>query len=110
MRVLPEKQRVEMKARDLEGLLFIGKIKDSEIEYCSEDRLYARVVATLETGEKVSTFCIPIRAAGKVNTVIKHYLRMGISKYLVQEEQGQEKIKNVDIEGGEDGVQEDENT
>ncbi|BCU67507.1 hypothetical protein HS7_09440 [Sulfolobales archaeon HS-7] len=97
-----------MKGRDLETLLYLGKIEDSWIEYCSDDKANARVVARINTGEEVSTFCIPIRAAGKINTVIKHYLRMGITKYLVTDDSISK--SNVDTEGGEDEVREDENS
>jgi len=95
-----EKKRIEMKGRDLEGLLFLGRIRTVNLEYCSEDKTMARVVAALDTGEEVSTFCIPTRAAGKINTVIKHYLRMGISKYFVTE--SVEGVENID-EGEEEG-------
>ncbi|MGC9105925.1 MAG: hypothetical protein ACP5HQ_05850 [Thermoprotei archaeon] len=91
-----------MKGRDFETLVFLGKLKDVTVEFCNEEKTEAKVVGTLVTGEKVETECIPTRAAGKISTVAKHYIRMGIAKYIFQ---GVGKdVKNVDeIGGGEDG-------
>lgn len=91
-----------MKGRDFETLVFLGKLKDVTVEFCNEEKTEAKVVGTLLTGEKVETECIPTRAAGKISVVAKHYIRMGISNYVIQERP--ENVVNVD-EVEEDEVQ-----
>ncbi|AHC51807.1 hypothetical protein SUSAZ_07525 [Sulfolobus acidocaldarius SUSAZ] len=93
--------RIGVKGRDMESLLYMGKIKSVNVEYCDEAKKQAKVVATLVTGDEVETECIPVRAAGKISIVIKHYLRMGVDKMIIRE--GETKnIRNVDTEEGED--------
>lgn len=91
-----------MKGRDFETLVFLGKMKDVTVVYCDEEKTTAKVVGTLVTGETVETECIPTRAAGKISVVAKHYIRMGIAKYIFQE--AGKDVRNVDQEG-EDEVQ-----
>lgn len=91
-----------MKGRDFETLVFLGKMKDVTVVYCDEEKKTAKVVGTLVTGETVETECIPTRAAGKISVVAKHYIRMGIAKYILQE--AGKDVRNVDEEG-EDEVQ-----
>lgn len=93
--------RPVMKGRDLEGLVFLGKVSSVNVEYCSEDKKMAKVVVTTTDGEEVESECIPVRAAGKISIVIKHYLRMGIGKYIISDEKV---VGSVDTEG-EDEVQ-----
>lgn len=88
--------RTVMKGRDLEGLVFLGKIDSVTIEFCSDDKKNAKVVAKTIDGEEVESECIPIRAAGKITTVMKHYLRMGIGKYIITNEKV---TGSVDMEG-----------
>ncbi|BBD71968.1 hypothetical protein HS1genome_0357 [Sulfodiicoccus acidiphilus] len=96
-------KRIEMKGRDLEGLVFLGKLKSVNVEYCDEKKKYARVVGVLLDGDEVSTECIPIRAAGKISTVIKHYLRLGVGKYILTEASGN--LRHTDTEPEEDDSQ-----
>lgn len=89
-----------MKGRDFETLVFLGKMKDVTVVYCDEEKTTAKVVGTLVTGETVETECIPTRAAGKISVVAKHYIRMGIAKYILQE--AGKDVRNVDEEGGDE--------
>jgi len=93
-------KRMEMKGRDLEGLVFLGRLKSVNVEYCGDDKKFARVVGVTVDGEEVSTQCISIRAAGKISTVIKHYLRLGVGKYILTEPPSD--IKHTDTEPGEE--------
>ncbi|WP_221288096.1 hypothetical protein [Stygiolobus caldivivus] len=93
--------RIPMKGRDIESLLYMGKIASVNVEYCGESKKEAKVVAKLITGEEVETECIPVRAAGKISIVIKHYLKMGVDKLIIQDIDMKE-IRNVDTEGGEE--------
>lgn len=98
-----------MKGRDLESLLYMGKIASVNVEYCDEAKKEAKVVAKLVTGEEVETECIPVRAAGKISIVIKHYLKLGVDKLIIQEANMKD-VKNVDTEGEEDEVQDRQDT
>jgi hypothetical protein len=94
--------RISMKGRDMETLVFLGRVKAVNVEFCNDSKTMAKVVAKLDTEEEVETECIPTRAAGKISTVMKHYLRLGVGKYIINND----KVSgNVDTEGGEDEVQ-----
>jgi hypothetical protein len=95
--------RITMKGRDIESLLFMGKISAVNVEYCDDAKKEAKVVAKLVDGNEVETECIPVRAAGKISIVIKHYLRLGVDKLIIQDGDTNN-IRNVDTEG-EDEVQ-----
>mgnify|MGYP001772480987 CR=1 FL=1 len=84
-----------MKGRDLESLLYMGKIKSVNVEYCDESKKRAKVVAETVDGDIVETECIDTRAAGKISIVIKHYLRMGIK---IVQDINTNSVKNVDTE------------
>ena len=86
-----------MKGRDLESLLYMGKIKSAHVEYCDESKKRAKVVAETVDGDIVETECIDTRAAGKISVVIKHYLRMGIK---ILQDININSAKNVDTEEG----------
>jgi hypothetical protein len=90
-----------MKGRDLESLVFMGRLKSVNVEFCDDEKKLARVVGITDTNEKVSTECIPIRAAGKISTVIKHYLRLGVGNYIISNEKVSS--SNVDTEEDENG-------
>ncbi len=92
-----------MKGRDLESLVFMGRLKSVNVEFCDDEKKLARVVGITDTNEKVSTECIPIRAAGKISTVIKHYLRLGVGNYIISND----KVisSNLDTEEENDGSQ-----
>ncbi|MCY0849930.1 hypothetical protein [Sulfuracidifex metallicus] len=90
-----------MKGRDLESLVFMGRLKSVNVEFCDDEKKFARVVGITDTNEKVSTECIPIRAAGKISTVIKHYLRLGVGNYIISNEKVSS--SNVDTEEDENG-------
>ncbi|MCG3108660.1 hypothetical protein L3N51_00944 [Metallosphaera sp. J1] len=91
--------RINMKGRDMENLVFLGRVKTVNVEFCNESKTMAKVVATLDTSEEVETECIPIRAAGKISTVMKHYLRLGVGNYIIKEG---DVSGNVDMEGGDE--------
>jgi len=84
-----------MKGRDIESLLYMGKIKSVNVEYCDESKKRAKVVAETVDGDIVETECIDTRAAGKISVVIKHYLRMGIK---IVQDIDINNVKNVDTE------------
>ncbi|AEB94433.1 MAG: hypothetical protein QXR57_03080 [Metallosphaera sp.] len=88
--------RINMKGRDMENLVFLGRVKSVNVEFCDDTKTVAKVVAKLDTDEEVETECIPTRAAGKISTVMKHYLRLGVGKYIIKEG---EISSNVDTEG-----------
>ncbi|MUN28155.1 hypothetical protein [Sulfuracidifex metallicus] len=90
-----------MKGRDLESLVFMGRLKSVNVEFCDDEKKLARVVGITDTNEKVSTECVPIRAAGKISTVIKHYLRLGVGNYIISNEKVSS--SNVDTEEDENG-------
>ncbi|MCG2909381.1 MAG: hypothetical protein L7G92_02160 [Stygiolobus sp.] len=92
-----------MKGRDIESLLFMGEISAVNVEYCDDAKKEAKVVAKLVDGNEVETECIPVRAAGKISIVIKHYSRLGVDKLIIQDGDTNN-IRNVDTEG-EDEVQ-----
>ncbi|QKQ99550.1 hypothetical protein GWK48_03315 [Metallosphaera tengchongensis] len=94
--------RINMKGRDMENLVFLGRVKSVNVEFCNPTKTMAKVVAKLDTEEEVETDCIPIRAAGKISTVMKHYLRLGVGKYIIKEGEVQ---GSLDTEGGEDETQ-----
>lgn len=92
-----------MKGRDLETLVFLGRLKEVKLEYCDEEKKMAKVVGITDTNEEVETDCIPLRAAGKISTVIKHYLRLGVGKYIITQND-MSNVKNVDTtESDEEG-------
>ena len=70
--------KIIMKGRDIESLLYMGKIKSVNVEYCDESKKTAKVIVETTDGDLVETECIATRAAAKISIVIKHYLRMGI--------------------------------
>ena len=84
-----------MKGRDIESLLYMGKIKSVNVEYCDESKKTAKVIVETIDGDTVETECIATRAAGKISVVIKHYLRMGIK---IIQDIDMNNIKNVDTE------------
>jgi len=84
-----------MKGRDIESLLYMGKIKSVDVEYCDESKKRAKVIVETVDGDTVETECIATRAAGKISVVIKHYLRMGIK---IIQDTDVNNIKNVDTE------------
>ncbi|AWR97576.1 hypothetical protein DFR86_08440 [Acidianus sulfidivorans JP7] len=88
--------RAVMKGRDLEGLAFLGKVESVNVEYCDDKKKIAKVVVKTTDGEEVESECIPIRAAGKISIVIKHYLKMGIGKLMITNDKS---VGNVDLEG-----------
>ncbi|ARM76284.1 hypothetical protein [Acidianus manzaensis] len=88
--------RAVMKGRDLEGLVFLGKVESVNVEYCDEKKTLAKVVVKTTDGDEVESECIPIRAAGKISIVIKHYLKMGIGKMMITNDTT---VGNVDLEG-----------
>jgi hypothetical protein len=88
--------RAVMKGRDLEGLAFLGKVESANVEFCDDKKTLAKVVVKTTDGDEVESECIPVRAAGKISIVIKHYLRMGIGKYIITNEKT---VGNVDTEG-----------
>ncbi|MEM3209664.1 MAG: hypothetical protein QXM24_03470, partial [Saccharolobus sp.] len=77
--------RPVMKGRDLETLVFLGRLKEVKVEYCDDEKKMAKVVGVTDTNEEVETECIPLRAAGKISTVLKHYIRLGVGKYIITE-------------------------
>lgn len=87
--------KMVMKGRDIESLLYMGKIKSVNVEYCDESKKTAKVVVETIDGNTVETECIATRAAGKISVVIKHYLRMGIK---IIQDTDINNIKNVDTE------------
>jgi len=87
--------KMVMKGRDIESLLYMGKIKSVNVEYCDESKKKAKVVVETIDGDTVETECIATRAAGKISVVIKHYLRMGIK---IIQDTDINNIKNVDTE------------
>jgi len=89
--------KMVMKGRDIESLLYMGKIKSVNVEYCDESKKTAKVVVETIDGDTVETECIATRAAGKISVVIKHYLRMGI-KIIQDTDINMNNIKNVDTE------------
>ncbi|AWR99757.1 hypothetical protein [Metallosphaera hakonensis] len=91
--------RINMKGRDMENLVFLGRVKTVNVEFCNDTKTMAKVIAKLDTEEEVETECIPTRAAGKISTVMKHYLRLGVGKYIIKEA---DVVGNVDTEGGEE--------
>lgn len=93
-----------MKGRDIESLLFMGKIKSVNVEYCDESKKRAKVVVETVDGDIVETECIDTRAAGKISVVIKHYLRLGVDKNIIQNEEITN-VKNVDTEEDNNEVQ-----
>ncbi|BFI73966.1 MULTISPECIES: hypothetical protein [Sulfolobaceae] len=101
--------RMTMKGRDIESLLFMGKIKSVNVEYCDESKKMAKVVVETIDGDIVETECIATRAAGKISVVIKHYLRMGVDKLIIQDNDISN-VKNVDTEVEEDEVQDRQDT
>jgi len=90
----------KMKGRDLESLMFAGKLVSVRLEYCDDNKKEAKVIGITDTGEEVETECIPTRAAGKISTVIKHYLRMGLGNIIITEGK-KESMRNVDTEAEE---------
>jgi hypothetical protein len=98
---MTDTNEVIMKGRDLESLVFMGRLKSINVEFCDEEKKLAKVVGITDTNEKVSTECIPIRAAGKISTVIKHYLRLGVGKYIISNESiSSANLDTEDDEGG----------
>lgn len=91
-----------MKGRDLEALAFLGKVQSVNLEYCDEKKTIAKVVVKTTDGDEVESECIPVRAAGKISIVIKHYLKMGIGKLMITNDKS---ISNVDTEGENEEVQ-----
>lgn len=90
-----------MKGRDIESLLYMGKIKSINVEYCDESKKTAKVVVETVDGDIVETECIATRAAGKISIVVKHYLKMGVDKLIIQNTDTNN-VKNVDTEERED--------
>ncbi|EZQ04825.1 MULTISPECIES: hypothetical protein [Acidianus] len=88
--------RSVMKGRDLEGLVFLGKVSSVNVEFCDEEKKKAKVLVKTTDGDEVESECIPIRAAGKISTVIKHYLKLGIGNHIITEGT---QVSNVDVEG-----------
>lgn len=86
-----------MKGRDLESLMFAGKLVSVRLEYCDDEKKTAKVIGLTTTNEEVETECIPTRAAGKISTVLKHYLRLGLGNIIITESSS-EGIRNVDTE------------
>ncbi|ACP35635.1 conserved hypothetical protein [Sulfolobus islandicus Y.G.57.14] len=95
--------RPVMKGRDLETLVFLGRLKEVKVEYCDEEKKMAKVVGVTDTKEEVETECIPLRAAGKISTVLKHYIRLGVGNYIITESD-MSNVANVDTQ-----VEEEEN-
>ncbi|MEM0362777.1 MAG: hypothetical protein QXH75_03095 [Sulfolobaceae archaeon] len=87
--------RPVMKGRDLETLVFLGRLKEVKVEYCDDEKKMAKVVGVTDTNEEVETECIPLRAAGKISTVLKHYIRLGIGKYIITESKMSD-VTNID--------------
>ncbi|MEM0016335.1 MAG: hypothetical protein QW281_01300 [Saccharolobus sp.] len=87
--------RPVMKGRDLETLVFLGRLKEVKVEYCDDEKKMAKVVGVTDTNEEVETECIPLRAAGKISTVLKHYIRLGVGKYIITESKMSD-VTNVD--------------
>jgi|OSPMetMinimDraft_2_1075162.scaffolds.fasta_scaffold00075_17 hypothetical protein len=85
-----------MKARDLESLVFFGRVVDVNFMWCDDKETRAKVVAKLDTGETVSTECIPKRAAGKISIVMKRYITW--SKFIIKD-QNIGNVINIDTEG-----------
>ncbi|BBG24029.1 hypothetical protein [Sulfuracidifex tepidarius] len=100
---MTDDNEIIMKGRDLESLVFMGRLKSVNVEFCDDEKKLAKVVGITDTNEKVSTECIPIRAAGKISTVIKHYLRLGVGNYIISNEQVSS--SNLDTEEEDDGSQ-----
>ena len=65
------------------------------MEYCDDEKKMAKVVGVTDTNEEVETECIPLRAAGKISTVLKHYIRLGVGKYIITESKMSD-VTNVD--------------
>ncbi|MEM0373520.1 MAG: hypothetical protein QXV69_01650 [Sulfolobaceae archaeon] len=86
----------KMKGRDLESLMFAGKLVSVKLEYCDDEKKEAKVIGITNDGEEVETECIPTRAAGKISVVIKHYLKMGLGNIIITEQK--ETTRNVDME------------
>ncbi|MEM0188417.1 MAG: hypothetical protein QW550_03405 [Saccharolobus sp.] len=87
--------RPVMKGRDLETLVFLGRLKEVKVEYCDDEKKMAKVVGVTDTNEEVETECIPLRAAGKISTVLKHYIRLGVGKYIITESKMSD-VTNID--------------
>ena len=94
--------KMVMKGRDIESLLYMGKIKSVNVEYCDESKKTAKVIVETIDGDTVETECIATRAAGKISVVIKHYLRMGIK---IIQDIDMNNVRNVDTEEGGDESQ-----
>ncbi|BFH74503.1 hypothetical protein SJAV_24470 [Sulfurisphaera javensis] len=101
--------RIVMKGRDIESLLFMGKIKSVNVEYCDESKKTAKVIVETIDGDTVETECIATRAAGKISVVVKHYLRMGVDKLIIQNTD-MSNVKNVDTEVDENEIQDRQDT
>lgn len=102
------KERPKMKGRDIEALAFFGKAKEVHVEFCDEEKKFAKVIATTVDGEEVETECIPTRAAGKITTMMKNYIKLNVGKYIITSETyTSEDLKNVDLEGGDEDETED---
>ncbi|WP_338600512.1 hypothetical protein V6M85_12105 [Sulfolobus tengchongensis] len=97
--------RPVMKGRDLETLVFLGRLKEVKVEYCDEEKKMAKVVGITDTNEEVETECIPLRAAGKISTVLKHYIRLGVGKYIIKQSD-LSNVTNVDTIEEEEGKNE----
>ncbi|MDT7860991.1 MAG: hypothetical protein RRA45_02060 [Saccharolobus sp.] len=93
--------RPVMKGRDLETLVFLGRLKEVKVEYCDDEKKMAKVVGVTDTNEEVETECIPLRAAGKISTVLKHYIRLGVGKYIITQSD-MSNVTNVDTKEEED--------
>ncbi|WP_229571356.1 hypothetical protein [Saccharolobus caldissimus] len=93
--------RPVMKGRDLETLVFLGKLKEVKVEYCDDEKKMAKVIGVTDTNEEVETECIPLRAAGKISTVLKHYIRLGVGKYIITQSD-MSNVTNVDTKEEED--------
>lgn len=93
--------RPVMKGRDLETLVFLGRLKEVKVEYCDDEKKMAKVVGVTDTNEEVETECIPLRAAGKISTVLKHYIRLGVGNYIITQSD-MSNVTNVDTKEEED--------
>ncbi len=93
--------RPVMKGRDLETLVFLGRLKEVKVEYCDDEKKMAKVVGVTDTNEEVETECIPLRAAGKISTVLKHYIRLGVGKHIITQSD-MSNVTNVDTKEEED--------
>ncbi|MCY0859027.1 MAG: hypothetical protein OWQ54_01205 [Sulfolobaceae archaeon] len=96
------KERPKMKGRDIEALAFFGKAKQVTVEFCDDEKRFAKVVAVTVDGEEVETECIPTRAAGKISTMMKNYIKLNVGKYIITSSTYDiSQMKNTDTEGEE---------